>query len=105
MWRLIFSKKKLSAPARSALQVILEDVSYTCGASLDDLDLPDNLKQVVIRYHNCGDPIEKLYYSAGFEDICIHCAATSDLVENLPESAYPLCHLCSVNKQPSYKKK
>ena len=80
MWHLVFSKRKLSVTARSTLQAILEDVSYTCGASLDDLDLPDSLSSVVIRSHQCGDAIELLYYSAGCEDICIFCATASDLV-------------------------
>ena len=76
----MFSKRKLSVAARSTLQAILEDVSYTCGASLDHLDLPDSLSSVAIRSHQCGDTIERLYYSVGYEDICIFCATTSDLV-------------------------
>lgn len=105
MWRLVFSKKKLSVAARTTLQSILEEVSYTCGASLEDLDLPESLRQVVIRDHQCGDSIEKLYYSAGYEDICIFCAATSDLVEDLPSSAYPICDSCNAKKEPLQKKK
>ena len=58
MWRLVFSKRKLSVAARSTLQAILEDVSYTCGASLDGLDLPDSLSSVVIRSHECGNAIK-----------------------------------------------
>lgn len=84
MWRLVFSKRKLSVGERSTLQSILEDVSYTCGASFDDLSLPESLSCVVVRDHRCGDVIEALYYSAGFEDICVHCAATySRLSESL----------------------
>ena len=41
MWRVVFSKRKQSVAAHSTLQAILEDVSYTCGASLDNLDFPD----------------------------------------------------------------
>ena len=42
---------------------------------------------------HCNEPIEKLYYSAKFEDICIHCAA------NVPpwsenEPYYPQCEDC-----------
>ncbi len=105
VWRLVFSKKKLSVAARTTLQSILEEVSYTCGASLEDLDLPESLRQVVIRDHRCGDSIEKLYYSAGYEDICIFFAATSDLVEDLPSSAYPICDSCNAKKEPLQKKK
>ena len=63
------SKRKLSAAERASLQVMLEDISYTCGASLDELDLPDRLSTVVIHNHQCGDGTERLYYSAGYEKI------------------------------------
>ena len=105
MWRLVFSKRKLSVAARSTLQVILEDVSYTCGASLDDLDLPDSLSSVVIHSHECGDAIERLYYSAGYEDICIFCATASDLVQSLPDSVYPICSSCQETNQPVQKRR
>ena len=78
MWQLIFSKKKLSAAARTTLQSLLEEASYTCGASLEDLHLLMGI-QVVIRDHRCG-----LYYSVGYEDICIFCAASGDLVVPIP---------------------
>jgi len=64
MWRLLFSQKKLSVRDKKQLQDILADIAYTCGATLEELDLPDNLKSVVVRVHNCYDPVEKLYYSA-----------------------------------------
>ena len=73
MWHLIFSKRKQSVAARNTLQCVLEDVSYTCGASLEDLALPNSLSSIVIRDHRCGDRIEALYYSAGFEDMRTLC--------------------------------
>ena len=103
MWRLLFSKHKLSAAERATLQVVLEDISYTCGASLDELDLPDRLSTVVIRNHQCGDAIERLYYSAGYEDICIYCATTSNLVQSLQDS-YPICSSCHDTHQPVKKR-
>ena len=105
MWRLVFSKRKLSVSARNTLQTILEDVSYTCGASLDDLDLPDSLSSVVVRSHQCGDAIERLYYSAGYEDICIFCATASHLVQSLPDSVYPICSSCQETNQPVHKRR
>ena len=41
-WRPVFSKKKLSSPQQSTLQSILEDVSYTCSVSMEDLDCLKN---------------------------------------------------------------
>ena len=80
-------------------------MSYTCRASLEDLDLPESLQGVVIRDLCCEDTIEQLYYSAGYEDICIFCAATCDLGENLPSSVYPICTSCNSNKDPIQKRR
>ena len=104
LWRLVFSKRKLSVAARNTLQSILEDVSYTCGASLEDLTLPESLASVVICEHRCGDKIEALYYSAGFEDICIYCAVTTDLVQ-VSESSYPICTVYHQTKEPVSKRR
>ena len=77
MWRLLFSKSKLSSQCKVKLNSILEDVSYTCGATFEDIELPEELNSVCVRIHKCFDPIEKLYYSCGFpEVICIYCSKT-----------------------------
>ena len=60
-WHLLFSKRKLSARERTQLGRIIADVSYSCGATIADLILPDTLKSVGIPSHNCSDPIEKIY--------------------------------------------
>ena len=71
MWRLVFSKHKLNLRKRQFLQRLLEEYTYTCGSTLAELDLED-YKDVEIRDHACGDVIEKLYYSAGFEpNLCL----------------------------------
>ena len=72
--RLLFSKNKLSKNVVIDLEGILEDLSYACGATFDDLKLPESLKSVCIRLRSCFDPIEKLYYSSGFEPISFCCA-------------------------------
>ena len=58
--------------------------------------MPDDLKSVCVRAHNCHDPVEKLYYSCGFpEVICIYCSKTlhSDGNSNGDEPGvnYPQC--------------
>ena len=63
LWRLVFSRYKLSLTERTNLEFILRDHDYSCGAALHDLDLPEAYKDVEIRDHNCHDPIERLYYS------------------------------------------
>jgi len=64
----VFSRKKLSPSARHTLQSILEDVSYTCGALLDDLELPEDLKSVALQYqvHSqaaLGEKVERACYT------------------------------------------
>lgn len=106
MWRVVFAKKKLSVAAIATLQSVLEDVSYTCGASLEDVDLGPSLAsyKLMIRDHRCGDNIEKLYYSAGHETICIFCG-TTDLVNSVPEGVYPICLCCEESHEPISKRK
>ena len=67
MWRLLFSKQKLNYQELSELERSLDDVSYSCGLSLSELDLPGRLKGVGVKDHRCNDPTEKLYYSCDFE--------------------------------------
>ncbi len=56
MWRLLYSKHKLSKSERSALQVVLDDLSYSCGAQLQDLELSGNLSEVYVRDMHCYNP-------------------------------------------------
>ena len=71
LWRQLHSKKKITVPEKQQLQTILEDVSYSCGAMLEELDIPQNLHCVHVLEHNCYDPLEPLYYKARFEPICV----------------------------------
>ena len=77
-WRLLFSKRKLSARERTQLQGTIEDVSYSCGATIDDLILYTRYTEKWS--HIYSDPIEMIYYSAYKDDlICIHCGSLNDL--------------------------
>ena len=76
---------KLSKKEQANLQTALQD---TCGAQLQDLELPGRLNEVYTRKISCEQPIEKLYYSAKYSPICVHCAAD---VESVPKEKYPQC--------------
>ena len=41
LWRLLYSKRRLSAQDKTEIQSVIDDISYTCGATLQELDLPD----------------------------------------------------------------
>ena len=86
MWRLLYAKFKLTKQEQANLQLWLNDVSFTCGAQLQNLDLPGRLNEVYTRELSCQEPIEKLYYSAKYTPICIYCA---EEVECVPKDKYP----------------
>ena len=99
MWRLIYSKRKLKKNEREELEGALDGMSFSCGAQLQDADIPTYLKDIVyVRQMSCEDPIEKLYYSAKFEDICVYCAASVPPWSDT-EPYYPQCSSCA-DKQP-----
>ena len=74
MWY-VYCQFKLSKKEQADLQTVLQDVSFTCGAQLQDLELPGWLNEAYTRKILCEQPIEKLYYSAKYSPICLHCAA------------------------------
>ena len=98
-----FSKKKLSPQSITLLQKIIADISYTCGATFDDI-MPDELCSVCIRVHKCFDPVERLYYSCFCESICINCC-TEVLTDNNQENYYPQCSECCKAKAPTRRPK
>ena len=68
----------------------------------------DCLKDVVfVRQLSCGQPIEKLYYAAKFNDICIHCASEEVSPWSNTEQYYPQCRECEAPRieNEKYKKK
>ncbi|XP_065895962.1 uncharacterized protein [Dysidea avara] len=96
-WRLLYSQHKLKRAQRLQLERALKDYTFTCGASMSDLELPEGLN-VYARDIACGEPIEKLYYAAKYPPICVYCA--KDIEWNEKEY-YPQCADC---KQPKIQK-
>lgn len=106
LWRLLYSKRKLTLSEKQQLQSILEDVSYSCGALFQELDLPERLSCVHVLDHNCYDPIEPLYYTADSEPICVYCASADGLRDSPSTDFYPMCDTCvSNNFEPIKKQK
>ncbi len=72
---LFYSKRKLKPEEKTQLQQVLDDMLFSCGAQLQELDdIPATLKDIVfVREMSCGQPIEKLYHAARFDDICVYC--------------------------------
>ena len=91
--RLLYSQKKLTYRERTQLEEALSDFTFTCGAPLQDLDLPGKLADVYVQDIVCGEPVEKLYYSAKYPPICLQCATPVD--PNTESDHYPQCTDCS----------
>ena len=72
MWRLVYSKKKLTKTEAKKLNAAFDGLSFSCGSPLNDLDLDDGLlSEVYVQDLRCGEPVEPLYYAADFEDIYV----------------------------------
>ena len=71
MWRLIYSRHKLTSSELKQVTSSLEDYTYTCGASFSDLGLQGRLAEVCVRDVQCYSPLEKLYYALNKEQLCI----------------------------------
>lgn len=77
MWLITFCRLKLSVIQRKKIKEIIADISYSCGATTDDLLLPETLAgmhgYLYIRTHDCSDPIEKFTF---LRTRMIHCVYT-----------------------------
>ena len=99
LWRLLYSKRKLKAEERQLLEQKLDGLMFTCGSCLEDLNLQPPLNEVYVRDIHCSDPIEKLYYAAGYEPICIYCAAELQPAQvDTSSKFYPQCSDCKQSK-------
>jgi len=47
IWHLIYAKTKLTKARTNNLQAALEGISFSCGAPLQELDLPSDLIDTV----------------------------------------------------------
>lgn len=82
--------KKLTTKQRTDLNSLLDGMSFSCGADLQDAHLPDSLVGVVyVKKMYCNEPIEKLYYAANFDDICVYCASEEVDPWSSNEDFYP----------------
>ena len=95
MWRLLYCRFKLFKKEQADLEAALEDISFTCGAQLQNLELPGCLNEVYTRTMSCEEPIEKLYYSAKYGPICGYCHYCAADGDSVPKEKYPQCTDCA----------
>ncbi len=58
----IYSKKRLKKGEQHQLELVLDGLYFTCGSSLQELDLPSPLDEVYICSVKCFEAVEKLFY-------------------------------------------
>ena len=85
----MFCKHKFNAQEVSDFQSILDDISYTCGTTFDDLELPGRLVNVFVKDHSCTDVIEKLYYVV----LNLHCSS-EEVTDTIDSDFLPHCEEC-----------
>lgn len=102
MWRIVYSKYKLSNSELDIIQSILDNYSYTCGSSMADLNLCGKLSTVCIRIIHCYEPLEIHYYSLNHELLCVYCCNNKNLITN--SDNYPQCNNC-LSKPPIKRRK
>lgn len=66
--------------------------TFTCGATLSDLELTCSLSKVCICDLQCYNPFEKLYYSMNYHPICFLCCSEDNIVS--VQGCYPQCENC-----------
>ena len=71
MWRLVYSIKKLTTPQHNQLMSAFEELSFSCGAPLEEMDLPEEFPVIFVKKLSCSDPTEKLYYSVGHKSTVV----------------------------------
>ena len=105
---LLHSKKRLKNNDKIRLEFVFEDVQYSCGGDVHDIDVSENdlpiLQNVFVkRNHTCKSLVEIPYYSVGeYEVICIHCGTDEGIRED--PHLYPICLRCVGDKKQAKKK-
>ena len=53
----VYSRFKLTRKERADLQVVIDDISFTCGAPLQDLQLPGTLVKCIPENSHVASPL------------------------------------------------
>ena len=108
--RLVYSKFKITKPDTRAFKNVMDNVLYTCGASLTEFPANENQSPVmeklfVRRNLTCLTPVEALYYSSDiYPECCSHCGSRRRL--RTVDGHFPICSPCTaLKKQPIHRRK
>ena len=76
----VYATRRLKAVEIHKLNATIDGLSFSCGADLQKAGLPAELDGVAYVKMYCNEPIERLYYSSNFNDLCLLCWRRSTLV-------------------------
>ena len=94
-WQLLYTKNVLTSKEKSELNNILENVQYSCGSVMQDIEHEDDsiLTKVYVRENlTCESSMEIPYYGTNHEPVCFHCGQEDEL-QNFVDK-YPICKHC-----------
>ena len=83
--------RSLQKMKRENLEQELMHVSFTCGAPLQDFELPERLVNVYVRDISCEQPIERPYYTAKYHQYLCSVHAHSLDAANSKSDYFPQC--------------
>ena len=79
------------------------DLLFTCGTTIEEMvDKPSDYDFYVCANLTCQIPVEALYYSANYEECCVHCGTTQRLHKS--KEAYPICVTCVPKRMLQFQK-
>ena len=108
-WRLLYAKNVVTRWEKTKLEKILEEVQYSCGSSLQDIDDESSILCRVFTRTNllCSSPMEIPYYGTYHEPLCFYCGCSdvADDEEDDLQDKYPICNNCLHKKPAVFKRK
>ena len=84
----LYTAKLYSVQGKSGVKNILQDILYSCGSGLQEIEHDDHsvLHKVFTRMNlNCASPIEIPYYNTNYEPLCYYCGSLHVLNEDSEE--------------------
>ena len=89
MWRLLYAKRKLKKNEKEELEQALDGMSFSCGAQLQDVDIPVHLKEIVYVRHMSIDPsyttlLSTRTFVSTMLPLCLHGVTVNHTIHSAP---------------------
>jgi hypothetical protein len=91
MWRLLYCQVKLNSSEKAELSSIWDDFTFTCGVSLQDLEMEGTLADVYTRDLSCNNVVEKLYRKALLFVFIVRALSMQQVTKSIIRSVRTAC--------------